>query len=126
MSFEAGPRLHPCCLFCAEDKPLQMVAARDMGLAAATVFQAPGEWAGKAFPMAADQPTPREMCDAFAAVQVRSGGRPPEQSTVLQGPELLLPAQGLAQRNACCKRVMIPGTAIKCMEGAPRSFYGPA
>eukprot|EP00878_Enallax_costatus_P000843 GHUV01000969.1.p1 GENE.GHUV01000969.1~~GHUV01000969.1.p1 ORF type:complete len:375 (+),score=124.40 GHUV01000969.1:138-1262(+) len=62
------------------DQPLQLVAARDLGLAAATAFTSSSmsEWAGQRIPLAGDELTPLQMCDAFSAAQ---GGMPVKHSS---------------------------------------------
>jgi uncharacterized protein YbjT (DUF2867 family) len=62
------------------DRPLQLVAARDLGLAAATAFTSSSvsEWAGRCLPLAGDELTPRQMCEAFSAAQ---GGMPVKHSS---------------------------------------------
>jgi hypothetical protein len=73
------PHLHlaNCCP--AGDRPLQLVAARDVGLAAATALTSsnPGDWAGQRLPLAGDQLTPLQMCEEFSAAQ---GGMPIKHS----------------------------------------------
>lgn len=66
-----------CCP--AGDRPLQLVAARDVGLAAATALTSsnPGEWAGQRLPLAGDELTPLQMCEAFSKAQ---GGMPIKHS----------------------------------------------
>ncbi|WIA09837.1 hypothetical protein OEZ85_010051 [Tetradesmus obliquus] len=61
------------------DRPLQLVAARDVGLAAATALTSsnPGEWAGQRLPLAGDELTPLQMCEAFSKAQ---GGMPIKHS----------------------------------------------
>lgn len=53
------------------DRPLQLVAARDMGLAAANALSSrdPGSWAGQRLPLAGDELTPLQMCEAFSKAQ---------------------------------------------------------
>jgi hypothetical protein len=52
------------------NQPLQMVAARDLGLAAATAFKDPTTWGTKGhLALAGDCLTPAQMCEAFSAVQ---------------------------------------------------------
>lgn len=51
------------------NKPLQLVAVRDMGLAAATALLNPDTFKGVALELAGDELTPLQMCEAFAAVQ---------------------------------------------------------
>jgi uncharacterized protein YbjT (DUF2867 family) len=61
------------------DRPLQLVAARDVGLAAAHALRSadPGAWAGRRLPLAGDELTPAQMCAAFSRAQ---GGMPVKQS----------------------------------------------
>ncbi|KAF8055819.1 hypothetical protein HT031_006594 [Scenedesmus sp. PABB004] len=61
------------------DRPLQLVAARDVGLAAATALTSadPGAWAGRKIALAGDELTPRQMCEAFSRAQ---GGAPVKHS----------------------------------------------
>jgi len=59
------------------DKPLQLLAARDLGLAAGYVLQDPGTWSGRALELAGDELTPAQMCDAFSKAQ---GGAPVRHS----------------------------------------------
>jgi uncharacterized protein YbjT (DUF2867 family) len=61
------------------DRPLQLVAARDVGLAAATAITSadPAAWAGRRMPLAGDELTPLQMCAAFSAAQ---GGAPVRHS----------------------------------------------
>lgn len=57
------------------DRPLQLVAARDVGLAAANAISSadPSSWAGQRIPLAGDELTPLQMCAAFSKAQ---GGMP--------------------------------------------------
>eukprot|EP00879_Flechtneria_rotunda_P004093 GHRR01004338.1.p1 GENE.GHRR01004338.1~~GHRR01004338.1.p1 ORF type:complete len:229 (+),score=120.06 GHRR01004338.1:1062-1748(+) len=62
------------------DRPLQLVAARDLGLAAAIAFTSgpASGWVGQRIPMAGDELTPKQMCAAFSAAQ---GGMPVKHSS---------------------------------------------
>lgn len=62
------------------DKPLQLVAARDVGLAAANALSSsdPHGWAGQRLPLAGDELTPLQMCAAFSKAQ---GGMPVKHSS---------------------------------------------
>jgi NmrA-like family len=53
------------------DTLLQLVAARDVGLAAAAAMTDPnpGRWAGVTLPLAGDELTPTQMCEAFGEAQ---------------------------------------------------------
>lgn len=53
------------------DRPLQLVAARDVGLAAANALSSkdPSSWAGRRLPLAGDELTPLQMCEAFSKAQ---------------------------------------------------------
>lgn len=68
------------CNFPAGDRPLQLVAARDLGLAAAIAFTSSSvsDWAGRCIPLAGDELTPLQMCEAFSAAQ---GGMPVKHSS---------------------------------------------
>lgn len=61
-------------------RPLQLVAARDVGLAAANAISSadPGSWAGQRIPLAGDELTPLQMCAAFSKAQ---GGMPVKHSS---------------------------------------------
>lgn len=61
----------------AGDKPLQLVSARDLGLAAAACLQQRERFAGQAIPLAADALTPLQLCAVFSAAQ---GGAPVKHS----------------------------------------------
>jgi hypothetical protein len=52
-------------------RPLQLVAARDVGLAAANALSSkdPSSWAGRRLPLAGDELTPLQMCEAFSKAQ---------------------------------------------------------
>jgi hypothetical protein len=71
--------LAPCLYHAAGDRPLQLVAARDVGLAAATALtsSSPRDWAGQRLPLAGDELTPLQMCEAFSKAQ---GGMPVKHS----------------------------------------------
>ncbi|KAI8463515.1 MAG: hypothetical protein J3K34DRAFT_475157 [Monoraphidium minutum] len=60
------------------DRTLQLVSARDMGLAAAAAFRDPASFAGRHLPLAGDELTPPQMCAAFGAAQ---GGAPVKHSS---------------------------------------------
>lgn len=75
---------HPCVMCAtacgrvvAGDHPLQLVAARDVGFAAARVFQNPEPFVGRWIPLAGDQLTPVQMCEAYSRAQ---GGVPVKHS----------------------------------------------
>jgi len=63
----------------ADDRPLQLVAARDVGLAAATALtsSSTADWAGRRMTLAGDELTPLQMSQAFSAAQ---GGLPVKHS----------------------------------------------
>lgn len=48
---------------------MQLVAARDIGLAAAVALQQPKSFANRSIEVAGDELTPQQMCAAFAAAQ---------------------------------------------------------
>ncbi|GAQ85455.1 hypothetical protein KFL_002360070 [Klebsormidium nitens] len=58
------------------DKPLQLLAVKDMGRAAGTALLKPEEYAGKSLELAGDELTPRQLCEEFSLAQ---GGSPVKQ-----------------------------------------------
>ena len=69
------------------DKPLQLLAVKDMGRAAAAVLADPDRFIGQAIPLAGDELTPAQMCEAFSAAQ---GGQPVRYSRLPAWPFWLL------------------------------------
>eukprot|EP00983_Pelagomonas_calceolata_P065252 1148507-Pelagomonas_calceolata.AAC.1 len=55
------------------EKPIQFLAARDIGLAAGYALSDPKSWAGKSLELAGDELTPLQLCEVFSQAQ---GGMP--------------------------------------------------
>ncbi|KAG0628900.1 hypothetical protein M758_1G060800 [Ceratodon purpureus] len=51
------------------DKPLQLVAVKDMGLSAGIALKKPEEYGGVSLELAGDELTPAQMCEAYAKAQ---------------------------------------------------------
>lgn len=67
-------RIHISCVplpVPSGDRPLQLVAARDVGLVAACALTSSNtaDWAGQRLPLAGDELTPLQMCEVFSQTQ---------------------------------------------------------